>query len=250
MPPYFDFIDEANLKEPPYLATGSTQTAGYSAPNPPPARQIPSHVVVDPQLPQKMQECLRSYLTTKCGLRPASDRLVARLDLTQQSLVVNLPNLTNEAAAVFFFVENVKPLVSEFVFDVDGVGVQLEEAPTNYGAKPDDSIWGRRVHVEFKSARALLHHAPESFAIGSANDGKGSELVLRQHERGERSIIFRVFLPISWFLLLLNDLSDWYKHGHKELDLGNSYLRSRLHLLLSTYSTRYKLRTPSHSFLF
>jgi hypothetical protein len=107
MPPYFDFIDRVNLKEPSYLATGSTQTAGYSAPSPPPARQMPSHVVVDPQLPQNIQESLRSYLTTKCGLRPVPDRLVARLDLTQQSLVVNLPNLKNDAAAVFFFVENV-----------------------------------------------------------------------------------------------------------------------------------------------
>ena len=36
---------------------------------------------------------------------------------------------------------------------------------------------------------------------------------------------------ISWYLLplLLNgvSLADWYKHGHKELDLENSYLRSR-----------------------
>jgi hypothetical protein len=87
--------------------------------------------------------------------------------------------MRSEAVAGFFFVENVKPLVSAFVFEVDGVGVQLEEAPTSYGAKPDDSIWGRRVHVEFKSARALLHHhVPEIFAIGSANDRKGSELVL------------------------------------------------------------------------
>jgi hypothetical protein len=119
-------------------------------------------------------------------------------------------HLTNEAAvaraAVGFFWENVS-------------------------AKADCN-WGRRVHVEFNSggmikkcpgglsARALLYHGPEILAIGSANDGKGSGLVLRQHERGGRSIIFTVFLPISWFLLLLNDLSDWYKHGHKELDLG------------------------------
>jgi hypothetical protein len=27
---------------------------------------------------------------------------------------------------------------------------------------------------------------------------------------------------MSWFPLLFNDLSDWDKHGHKELDLGNS----------------------------
>jgi hypothetical protein len=54
--------------------------------------------------------------------------------------------------------------------------------------------------------QALLHHAPEI----SANDGKGSELVLRQHGR---TIIFTVFLPMSWFLLLLNDSSDLHKHG-------------------------------------
>ena len=93
--------------------------------------------------------------------------------------------LINEAAAVEFFWENAGPLVLEFIFDVDGVGVQLEEAPTSYGSKPD-GIWGRQVHVEFKSgattkecpglsARALLHHVHEIFSIGSAtlNDGKG-----------------------------------------------------------------------------
>jgi hypothetical protein len=102
-----------------------------------------------------------------------------------------------------------KPLVSAFVSDVDGRAhwhaIQLEEAPASHGAKPD-AIWGTRVHVEFKSARALLHHAPEIFNIGRANNGKGSVLVLGQHETDARSII-------SWFLLLLNDLSDWYKHG-------------------------------------
>jgi hypothetical protein len=119
--------------------------------------------------------------------------------LPYRTLVVNLPHLTNEAAAVGLFWENVKPLVSEFVFGVDGVVVQLEEAPTSYGAKPD-GIWGRRVHVEFKSggmmkkcpgglsARALLYHDPEIFAIGSADDGKGSELVLRQHESQLRTV--------------------------------------------------------------
>jgi hypothetical protein len=213
MPPYFDFIDGANLQRPTYLEVGSTHTAGCSAPNPPPARQIPSHIVVDPQLLQKMRGSLSTYLSTKCGVRLVPDRLVTRLDLARQSLV-NPPNLTNGPTAVGFFWEHVKPLVSEFVFDVDGVAIQLEEADASHGAKPD-GIWGTRVHVEFKSARALLHHASEIFAIGRANNGKGSALELRQLETGARSIIFRVFLPISSFLLLLNDLSDWYKHGQK-----------------------------------
>ena len=102
MTPYFDFIDRANLQRPTYVATGSTHTPGYSAPNPPPARQIPSHIVYDPDLIHKMRECLRTYLTTRRALQPVSDELVGRRNLTQRSLAVNLPNLTNETTAVFF----------------------------------------------------------------------------------------------------------------------------------------------------
>ena len=66
---------------------------------------------------------MRESLTTKCCLRPVSDRQVGRLDLTRQELAVSLPHLTNEAAAVGFFRENVRLMVSEFVFEVDGVGL-------------------------------------------------------------------------------------------------------------------------------
>ena len=88
------------------------------------------------------------------------------------------------------------PLVTDFVFDVDGIAIQLEETPTSYGAKPDD-ILGGRVHVEFKSARALLHHVGEISELGRANNGRGSALILRPRGEDGRSIIFKVFLPIS-----------------------------------------------------
>lgn len=197
MSPYFDFIDGANLQQPTYLATGSTNPAGYSSPNAPLARQSPSrhiNVVLDPRLLQKMQGSLRSYLTTKCGVRLVSIRLVARLDLDRQSLAGSLPNLTGEtaSAARYFFVTNVAPLIRDFVFDVDHTVIELEKAPTGY-------IWGRRVHVEFKSPRALLRHAPEIFNLGKANGGKGSALVLGQRETGGRSLLYKVFLPISLF---------------------------------------------------
>ena len=41
-------------------------------------------------------------------------------------------HLINEAAAVKFFWENARPLVVEFVFDVDGVGVGAQR-PTGRG---------------------------------------------------------------------------------------------------------------------
>ena len=210
--PHFAFIDEAILQRPEHLGIGSTHTAQYSAPNSPPVQQIPSHIVFDGELLHKMRGSLRTYLTTKCGMRPVPNGLFTRLHLAQETLVNTAANLTNEATARFFFVEHVKPLVSAFVFDVDGVGVQLEEAPTSYGAKPD-GILGGRVHIEFKSARTLLHHAPEILDMGKANGGRGSAMVLGSQETDGRSIIFKVSLPISWLLLLLNDSSDWYKHG-------------------------------------
>jgi hypothetical protein len=53
----------------------------------------------------------------------------------------------------------------------------------------------------------------------------------------------RVSFPHHGFYLLLNDLSDWYKYGHKELDLGNSYLRTRLHhIFFYRHVARYKRR--------
>ena len=245
----FDFIDEANLHRPEYLPTGSTRTAGYSAPNPPPPQQIPSHLVIDAQLPQKMRGRLQSYLAERSGPQLASERLQTRLNLTQASLVDNLPRLTNETTSILFFARDIEPLVSDFVLEVDHVGVQLEQADTSFGARPD-SIWGGRVHVEFKSPRALLHHAPEILAIARANNGNGSPLELGPAERDGRSIIFKVLLPISRFRLLSNDMSDWNRHGHKELNLGDSYLRSSLHILSSTCSTRCERRDPSHSVLF
>ena len=108
MPPYFDLINGANLQRLSSWAIGSTSTAGYCAPNPPPVRQTPSHIVVDRELPQKMQGSLRSYLAAKPGLPPkVSPRLATRLDLTQQDLAQNLPRLTGEPAARDFFVRNV-----------------------------------------------------------------------------------------------------------------------------------------------
>jgi hypothetical protein len=115
-----------------------------------------------------------------------------------------LPNLTNDATTVFFFSKDVEPLVSDFVLAVDGGdGVGLEGASMT---RPD-AFWGGRVYVEFKSARVFFHHVTEILDIAKANDGKGSTLELGAHETNGRSIIFKVFLHISWFLLsrLLND---------------------------------------------
>ena len=139
MPCFFDFIEGANLQRPTYQQIGSTHTAGYAATNPPPPCQMPSHFVIDPQLLQKMQRSLRVYLTTKCNPRQVSNPLVARLGITQHSLVLlvgNLPNLMNEATASAFFLENVKPLVSEFVLEVDHTPVQMQEHQQN--VKPLD----------------------------------------------------------------------------------------------------------------
>jgi hypothetical protein len=72
---------------------------------------------------------------------------------------------------------------------------------------------GSKSTSSFKSVRALLHHVDEIINLGKENHGRGSTLVLGAHEAEGRSIIFKGFLPISYFLLLLNDLSDWYKHG-------------------------------------
>lgn len=253
MPPYYDFIDGANLQKPTYQpeATDPTGTASlsYSTPNPPPARSTPSHIVHDPKLLQKMQGSLKSYLRTKLGQRSVSDDLTSGLGATQRRLARRPRNLTNEAAAREFFTTNIAPLVEDFVYEVDDNSIHLEQAPTNYDAKPDP-IWGERVHVEFKSARALFRHAFEISNMAKANGGKGSPLVLGQLERDGRFIVFKVFLPISLFLLLLNGLSDWDKHGNEGTYLGNSYLRSRLHLLSSACSRRYKGRAPSHSLLF
>ncbi len=188
-----------------------------------------------------MRGCLRKYLTTKLGPQhvPVPEVLASTLNTTRERLAVNLPNLTNETTANFFFAGNhVVPLVTDFVFNMDGVPVQLEEAPMTHGAKPD-GIWGCGVHVEFLSPRALLNHVPEIFALGRANYGKGSALVFREQERDGRSIILKGFLPISWFLLLLNDLSDWYKHGHNcTRDLTRGILTSGLvSIFFSTFST-------------
>ena len=141
MPRFFDFIEGANLQRPTYQQIGSTHTAGCSATNPPPPRQTPSHFVIDPQLLQKVQRSLRAYLATKCNPRQVSNPLVARLGVTQHGLAGNRPNLMDEATASAFFLENVKPLVSEFVLEVNHTPVQMQEAPTRYGAKPD-GIWG------------------------------------------------------------------------------------------------------------
>jgi hypothetical protein len=196
MTPYFDFIDRANLQRPTYVATGSTHTAGYSAPNPPPARQIPSYIVYDPELLQKMRGCLRTYLTTRHALQPVSDELVGRRNLTQRSLAVSRPNLTNEATTIFFFAGNVVPLVTDFVFDVDGFGIQLEETPTSYGAKPDVILGGAspcRDHVR----QGITSSCREISELGRANNGRGSALILRPRGEDGRPIIFKVFLPIS-----------------------------------------------------
>ena len=166
-----------------HLENGSTHTVGYSAPNPPSEREIPSHIVLVTQVVRKMRGCLRKYLTTKLGPQhvPVPEVLASTLNTTRERLAVNLPNLTNETTANFFFAGNhVVPLVTDFVFNMDGVPVQLEEAPMTHGAKPD-GIWGCGVHVEFLSPRALLNHVPEIFALGRANgNGKGSALVLRE----------------------------------------------------------------------
>lgn len=100
--------------------------------------------------------------------------------------MVNLPNLTNEAVSVFFFVENVKPSVSEFTFEVDRTCWSLEfnwkSLPVTVPTMPD-GIWGRRVYVEFKSgdmeqlpggqsARALLQRALEILPSAAQTMGK------------------------------------------------------------------------------
>jgi hypothetical protein len=202
-PHYFPFIDKANLPRPPHVETGPTNTAGYSAPNPPTAQEIPSHLKFDPQLTQKMQISLRSYLRNKCHGQEISNLLAQRLNVTQGGLARRLPNLTDESTASNFFVSHVETLVSCFVLEVDDVGVQLEGAPLEYGAKPD-GIWGGCVHVEFKSARVLLDHAVEILNIANANNGSGSALGLGSHETNGRSIIFKVSFPCFQILLLLN----------------------------------------------
>ena len=113
-----------NLQQPLYLTTGSTQTAGSSAPIPPPARQMPSHNVVDPQLPQKMWESLRSCLTTECSLRPVSDGLVGRLHLRGSSWF-----LLRECLGLWSQNLFLRWTVLEF-----NVQLPVDEVPTSFGA--------------------------------------------------------------------------------------------------------------------
>ena len=196
MSPLFDFINGANLQAPTYPTDGSVHTAPYGSPNTPLERQTPSHFVVDTQLLQKMQERLQSYVTTRCGERPVTNVLRAGLDVTRQRLAPSLagPHLRDKTMAAGFFWENIKPVVTDFVTEVDGRVVFLSGADTTFGARPD-AIWGERVHVEFKSPRVFLHYMDEISAIGRANNGNGTRLVLRANETGARSIIFKVFLP-------------------------------------------------------
>lgn len=193
---YPDFIDEANLQRPTvtFPETGSTLTVSYGSPNSPPARSTPSHIVHDAQLLQKMRRSVKSYLVTKIGERPVSDQLTSRLWVTRESLAQGPPNLTCETTARDFFMGDLAPLVTDLLYAVDGLkGVQMKSAATSYGANPD-SIWGDRVHVEFKSPRALLRYSPTISDLGKANGGKGSVLVLRPHEEDGRYIIFKVLL--------------------------------------------------------
>jgi len=121
--------------------------------------------------------------------------LAQRLDVTQVELAQDLPNLSDETTANNFFVSHLVPLVSRFVLEVDGVGVQLVGAPLEYGARLD-GIWGGCVHVKVKSARVLLHHAVEILNIANANNGSGSALELSSNETNGWSIIFKVSFPM------------------------------------------------------
>ena len=130
--------------------------------------------------------------------------LATGLNITQQHLVRNLPNLIDKATVTFFFYAHVMPLVKDFVLKVNSDPVQLDSALLTFNARPDD-IWGGRAHIKFKSARVFFYHAPKILAIARADNGRGLALVLGTNEMGAQSIIFKVFLPILWFLLLLNN---------------------------------------------
>jgi hypothetical protein len=258
MPSYFDFIDGADLQRPRHETGGSTSssstTAGYSAPNPPSAQQTPSHIVFDTQLLQKMRGCLRSYLgTTKRGAQPVVPNVLATtLDITRQRLVVLNPNLTSEAAAIGFFWMNIVPLVTDFVYDVGGgVAVHLEEAPTAYGAKPD-GIWGGGESTSSSSPPGRFFIMPLGF-LPSAGQTMGKArrwCSVRRRAMNDPSFLRFSFPYYHGFYFSSNDLSDWHKHGHKGLDLGDSYLRSRLDVFLSTCGTRCERSAPSHSLVF
>jgi hypothetical protein len=76
---------------------------------------------------------------------------------------------------IFFFAGNVVHLVTNFVFNVNGVPVRLEEAPMTYGAKPD----------ALSSMNELLGANPVKVLNG---------IVSVPHSRAKHNVVARLFL--------------------------------------------------------
>lgn len=199
----FDFISGANLQAPIYPTDGSVHTVPYSSPNTPLERQTPSHFVVDTQLLQKMQGRLQSYLATRVGERPVSNMLRKRLDLTQHSLAPTLagPHMKNEATAAGFFWENIKPLVTDFVREVNNRAIYLLGADTAFGARPDD-IWGSGSTLSSSPPGCCFIIWTRFWPLAMRTMGMARGWYSKQMRQVHAPSFSRYSFPISWFLPL------------------------------------------------